>query len=123
MGRLSRTGSPCTAVVLELTLQPNVMCFWHRVSPPSPPPAHTHTHTHTRCCRCTVVRFYEVAKALSETAFITSNQLVILSLEMHCTILQQRSLASMLVERFGHQLLSVRFTLVLTLPIALHVEI
>ena len=63
------------------------------------------THGHTFC---TVEQFNEVAKAISECAFVTSELPVILSLEMHCKPAQQRVLANMLVEHLGPALLLVR---------------
>ena len=63
------------------------------------------THGHTFC---TIEQFNEVAKAISECAFVTSELPVILSLEMHCKPAQQRMLANMLVEHLGSALLLVR---------------
>ncbi|KAL1527507.1 hypothetical protein AB1Y20_008897 [Prymnesium parvum] len=55
---------------------------------------------------CTVEQFDEVARAIAECAFVTSELPVMLSLEMHCTPPQQRRLATMCVLHFGRKLLS-----------------
>jgi len=44
-----------------------------------------------------VAQFEDVAQAVGACAFVTSDLPVILSLEMHCSVLQQRRLAAMLV--------------------------
>ena len=62
------------------------------------------THGHTLC---TVEQFNEVAKAIAECAFITSELPVIVSLEMHCSPKQQRQLASMLTVHLGDAILTV----------------
>ena len=59
------------------------------------------THGHTLC---TVEQFNEVAKAIAECAFITSELPVIVSLEMHCSSEQQRIVAEILVEQLGDAL-------------------
>lgn len=63
------------------------------------------THGHTFC---TVEQFDEVAKAVAECAFVTSELPVILSLEMHCTPAQQHRIATTLIEQLGGALLTVR---------------
>ena len=60
------------------------------------------THGHTFC---TVEQFSEVAKAISECAFVTSELPVILSLEMHCSPEQQEVLADICVDVLGGRLL------------------
>ena len=65
----------------------------------------TVTHGHTFC---TVENFSEVAKAIGTCAFVTSDLPVILSLEMHCSQEQQRSIAQNLYQCLGDKLLSVR---------------
>jgi len=60
------------------------------------------THGHTFC---TVEKFEEVAKAIGECAFITSDLPVILSMEMHCSPEQQGQLTEMLLEHVGDRIL------------------
>ena len=55
---------------------------------------------------CTTVTFAAVAEAIAETAFVTSELPVILSLEMHCSPPQQRQIAEILVAHLGKALLS-----------------
>ncbi|XP_067942497.1 1-phosphatidylinositol 4,5-bisphosphate phosphodiesterase beta-4-like [Watersipora subatra] len=54
---------------------------------------------------CTDISFYDVIKAIKETAFLTSEYPVILSFENHCTKPQQRKLALYCMEVFGDALL------------------
>lgn len=56
------------------------------------------THGHTFC---TSIPFPDVAKALFDTAFVTSDLPVLVSLEMHCSPSQQRTLAESLVEHLS----------------------
>jgi len=63
------------------------------------------THGHTFC---TTEHFSEVANAISDCAFVTSDLPVILSLEMHCSPKQQNSLAHMLVAHLDDTLLAHR---------------
>jgi len=60
------------------------------------------THGHTFC---TVEQFEEVAKAIGECAFVTSDLPVVLSLEMHCSPPQQRHIARMLIKYLDEALL------------------
>jgi len=60
------------------------------------------THGHTLC---TVEQFEEVAKAIGECAFVTSDLPVVLSLEMHCSPPQQRHIALMLIKYLDDALL------------------
>jgi len=55
---------------------------------------------------CTVATFDDVAKAIGEHAFRTSDLPLSLSLEMHCSPRQQRSLTDMMIVHFGDSLLS-----------------
>jgi len=64
-------------------------------------PVVTHGHTF-----CTIVSFDEVARACGEAAFVTTALPVILSLEMHCSIPQQRVLAGLMIKHFGNTLLA-----------------
>ena len=57
-----------------------------------------------------------VVKAVAESAFVTSELPVILSLEMHCDPKQQNALAKMMVKRFGERLLTVRLAFALSTP-------
>ena len=50
-------------------------------------------------------KFTAVAKAVKRFAFKTSELPVVLSLEMHCGLEQQATLAKMLLEIFGDRLL------------------
>jgi len=50
-------------------------------------------------------KFPEIAKAISDCAFITCTAPVVLSLEMHCTGQQQAQLAATFVEHLGEMLL------------------
>ena len=52
------------------------------------------------------ISFASVAKAVSETAFVTSQAPVILSLEMHCGKEQQARIAELLLQHLGAQLLT-----------------
>jgi len=61
------------------------------------------THGHTFC---TVENFEEVVKAIAETAFITSELPVVLSLEMHCSPPQQRKIAEILVKHLEHTIVT-----------------
>eukprot|EP00966_Prymnesium_polylepis_P150298 3471949-Prymnesium_polylepis.1 len=63
------------------------------------PERHSSGHTFV-----TSERFDEVAKAVQECAFTTSELPVVLSLEMHCSVAQQRQLANMMIERWGESL-------------------
>ena len=56
---------------------------------------------------CTVTQFEEVALAIGESAFITTELPVVLSLEMHCSPKQQRILAQMMAEHIGDLLMRV----------------
>jgi len=53
---------------------------------------------------CTVEQFEEVASAVGDCAFVTTDLPVILSLEMHCSRNQQRKLAKDLVKYLGEAL-------------------
>ncbi|KAL1507405.1 hypothetical protein AB1Y20_008247 [Prymnesium parvum] len=61
------------------------------------------THGHTFC---TAESFDRVAKAISEFAFVASEMPVILSIEMHCCVLQQNAIAKLLTEHLGDILLT-----------------
>ncbi|KAL1507854.1 hypothetical protein AB1Y20_007462 [Prymnesium parvum] len=61
------------------------------------------THGHTLC---TVEKFEDVARAIAECAFLTSDLPVILSLEMHCSVGQQFKLACDLIKHLGPALLT-----------------
>jgi len=63
-------------------------------------PAVKHGHTLT-----TVEQFDEVARAIGECAFTSSELPVVLSLEMHCSPKQQNKLAKMMIAHFGTALL------------------
>ena len=63
------------------------------------------THGHTLCSH---VEFDKVASSIAESCFEASNLPVILSLEMHCSILQQNKLAHMMIRHFGVRLMTVR---------------
>eukprot|EP00966_Prymnesium_polylepis_P044063 1021471-Prymnesium_polylepis.1 len=52
--------------------------------------------------------FDEVAKAIGQCAFVTSDLPVILSLEMHCSPRMQYQLAQMMVQHIDAALLTVR---------------
>ena len=52
------------------------------------------------------ISFASVAKAVRETAFITSQAPVILSLEMHCGAKQQARIAELLKKELGARLLT-----------------
>jgi len=65
------------------------------------------THGHTFC---TSISFEEVAKAVNECAFVTSNLPVILSLEMHCSPKQQYRLARIMIAYLPDTMLPVRQT-------------
>ena len=73
---------------------------WDGSDPKTPVVTHGHTF-------CTVEAFREVAKALSECAFITSELPVVLSMEMHCCPKQQRQITEDLLENLGQELLPV----------------
>ncbi|XP_064466965.1 1-phosphatidylinositol 4,5-bisphosphate phosphodiesterase gamma-1-like isoform X2 [Ornithodoros turicata] len=60
-----------------------------------------HGHTLT-----TKIRFIDVIKAIKEHAFVTSEYPVILSIENHCTLPQQRKMANLFQEVFGENLLT-----------------
>ena len=63
-------------------------------------PMVTHGHTFV-----TIESFAAVAEAVAETAFITSDLPVILSLEMHCSPPQQHQIAKLLMQHLGPMLL------------------
>ena len=50
------------------------------------------------------IRFRDVVLAINETAFVASPYPVILSLEMHCSLPQQETLAQILIDVFGEKL-------------------
>jgi hypothetical protein len=54
---------------------------------------------------CTVEKFDEVMRAITECGFTTSTMPVVMSLEMHCSPPQQRALAGMMVEGLKDALL------------------
>eukprot|EP00966_Prymnesium_polylepis_P120325 2780436-Prymnesium_polylepis.1 len=54
---------------------------------------------------CTIERFEEIAKAVRQCGFVTSDLPIILSLEMHCSPKQQAKLASMMISHIDHFLL------------------
>ncbi|XP_023227625.1 1-phosphatidylinositol 4,5-bisphosphate phosphodiesterase gamma-1-like [Centruroides sculpturatus] len=60
-------------------------------------------HGHTLTSK---IKFYEVIKVIKEHAFVTSEYPVILSIENHCTLPQQRKMASAFIEVFGDMLLT-----------------
>ena len=64
----------------------------------------------------TIIHFDEVAAAIAECAFVTSELPVILSLEMHCTPKQQNKLAKSLVSRLGNTLMAVRCLMLFVCP-------
>lgn len=53
------------------------------------------------------IRFLDVVKAIKEHAFTTSSYPVILSIEDHCTLPQQRKMAKIFEEIFGSMLLTL----------------
>ena len=57
---------------------------------------------------CRTEAFDEVAKAVAECAFVASDLPVVISMEMHCSPIQQRRVAEVLIQRLGDALLSVR---------------
>nr|XP_054762576.1 1-phosphatidylinositol 4,5-bisphosphate phosphodiesterase gamma-1-like [Lytechinus pictus] len=60
-----------------------------------------HGHTLT-----TKIRFYDVLKTIKEHAWITTDFPIILSIENHCSLLQQRNMACLFQEVFGENLLT-----------------
>ncbi|KAJ8265340.1 hypothetical protein COCON_G00144390 [Conger conger] len=60
-----------------------------------------HGHTLT-----TKIKFYDVLTTIKEHAFITSEYPVILSIEDHCSIVQQRNMATFFKKVFGDMLLT-----------------
>uniref|UniRef100_A0A673BBS6 Phosphoinositide phospholipase C n=1 Tax=Sphaeramia orbicularis TaxID=375764 RepID=A0A673BBS6_9TELE len=56
--------------------------------------------------RTTKIKFEDVVKAINEHAFVTSEFPVILSIEEHCPIEQQRQMARIFSEVFGDKLLT-----------------
>ncbi|KAL1507309.1 hypothetical protein AB1Y20_008155 [Prymnesium parvum] len=54
---------------------------------------------------CTKVSFQDVAFAIGECAFVSSQLPIIISLEMHCSVKQQKQIADLLVSEFGDALL------------------
>ncbi|KAM4572809.1 1-phosphatidylinositol 4,5-bisphosphate phosphodiesterase gamma-2 [Odontesthes bonariensis] len=56
--------------------------------------------------RTTKIKFEDVVKAINEHAFVTSEFPVILSIEEHCSIEQQRQMARIFKEVFGDKLLT-----------------
>lgn len=66
-------------------------------------PVVTHGHTF-----CTVEELENVARAIAECAFVTSNLAVVLSLEMHCAPKQQKRVAEIFVKHLGEKLIRVR---------------
>ena len=60
-----------------------------------------HGHTMT-----TKIRFMDVIKKIKEQAFVTSEYPVILSIEDHCTLPQQRKMAKAFEDVFGSMLLT-----------------
>uniref|UniRef100_A0A671UQU4 Phosphoinositide phospholipase C n=1 Tax=Sparus aurata TaxID=8175 RepID=A0A671UQU4_SPAAU len=56
--------------------------------------------------RTTKIKFEDVVKAINEHAFVTSEFPVILSIEEHCPLEQQRQMARIFREVFGDKLLS-----------------
>ncbi|XP_047208932.1 1-phosphatidylinositol 4,5-bisphosphate phosphodiesterase gamma-2 isoform X2 [Girardinichthys multiradiatus] len=56
--------------------------------------------------RTTKIKFEDVVKAINEHAFVTTDFPVILSIEEHCPIEQQRQMARIFKEVFGDKLLS-----------------
>ena len=53
----------------------------------------------------TKIRFIDVIKTIKDHAFVTSEFPVILSIENHCTLPQQRNMASAFQEVFGGKLI------------------
>ncbi|KAL2093073.1 hypothetical protein ACEWY4_010385 [Coilia grayii] len=55
--------------------------------------------------RTTKIKFEDVVKAINEHAFVTSEYPVILSIEEHCCLQQQRQMATIFTREFGDRLL------------------
>ncbi|KFM61283.1 1-phosphatidylinositol-4,5-bisphosphate phosphodiesterase gamma-1, partial [Stegodyphus mimosarum] len=60
-------------------------------------------HGHTLTSK---IKFIDVIRTIKEHAFVTSEYPVILSIENHCTLPQQRNMASAFLEVFGDMLLT-----------------
>ncbi|CAB4059466.1 PLCG1 [Lepeophtheirus salmonis] len=60
-------------------------------------------HGHTLTSK---IKFHDVIKTIKENAFVTSEYPVILSIEDHCTLTQQRKMASLFESVFGDMLVS-----------------
>ncbi|GIY17349.1 1-phosphatidylinositol 4,5-bisphosphate phosphodiesterase gamma-1 [Caerostris darwini] len=60
-------------------------------------------HGHTLTSK---IKFFDVIKTIKEHAFVTSEYPIILSIENHCTLPQQRNMASAFLEVFGDMLLT-----------------
>ncbi|CAL1272763.1 unnamed protein product [Larinioides sclopetarius] len=67
---------------------------------PDSMPSVYHGHTLT-----SKIKFIDVIRAIKEHAFVTSEYPVILSIENHCTLPQQRNMAAAFLEVFGDMLL------------------
>ncbi|GFW13452.1 1-phosphatidylinositol 4,5-bisphosphate phosphodiesterase gamma-1 [Trichonephila clavipes] len=59
-------------------------------------------HGHTLTSK---IKFIDVIRTIKEHAFVTSEYPVILSIENHCTLPQQRNMAAAFLEVFGDMLL------------------
>uniref|UniRef100_A0A915IYZ9 Phosphoinositide phospholipase C n=1 Tax=Romanomermis culicivorax TaxID=13658 RepID=A0A915IYZ9_ROMCU len=69
----------------------------------SPEPVITHGHTLVN-----PIRLRDVTKTIDQYAFVTSNYPVILSLEVHCSLKNQRKIAEILREILGEKLYTVK---------------
>ena len=61
-------------------------------------------HGHTMTSK---IKFLDVIKTIKEHAFVTSEYPVILSIEDHCSLPQQRKMATAFIDVFGDQLVRI----------------
>ncbi|KKA26628.1 hypothetical protein TD95_002934 [Thielaviopsis punctulata] len=103
MSKLKRVASIHeTAEQLEnTTLEDKLQNPAEDIPAPLPEPRVLHGYTLTKA-----ISFREVCQAIKETAFVTSDLPVIVSLEVHCSDIQQQSMVNIMKTTWGDMLLT-----------------
>ncbi|KAL5630677.1 hypothetical protein BROUX41_000549 [Berkeleyomyces rouxiae] len=102
MSRLKRVASvkETTSKLEETTLEDKLAAPVSDLPAPLPEPRVFHGYTLTK-----EIYFRDVCEAIAETAFVTSDLPVIVSLEVHCSALQQQAMVDIMKTTWGDMLL------------------